>query len=387
MCGAAPDNDGQLAPLDELLDEHLVSIGKRFVDRLLEFILMCHNIDTDARPLLRCFDHDGQVKRGTHIFCRVFAPCTRMKAEKTRCRDPLGAKDTLCRQLVHRQCGSAYTRAGIGNTEHIERPLQDSVLAVLSMQRIEYNCGAEFLNLLGKCGGIQFQPHGRIAFLAQCRKDCRTRTARDLRLCRGPTHDDDDRLLARTRRPVFQLLHECLPHFEDVARAHRDNEIACTHMLCEVAFEIRTLRQVDRILPRVPRDLLHQSLTADPRNRCLSRRIDIGQKEQIGSGKARAELRAQELRPRVTMRLKDTDEPRGIRCACRRKRYGDLRRMVCIVVHHPDTALLPLRLETALCPVESRKSISYLRELHSGKTRDCDTGKRVEDIVPPRDVE
>ena len=310
-----------------------------------------------------------------------------MEAEKARCCNPLRAKDALCRQLVHRKRCGANARACVGNAEHIERSLQDAVLAVLAMQGVKDDCGAEFANLLGKCRRMQFHTDSGIALLTQRRKDCPARAARYLSLTRRPAHDDDDGCLLLSCRTVLQLLDQSLPNFEDVARSHCDDEIACPHMLCKVAFEVGTLRQVDGILPRLPCDLLHQRLAADARNRCLSCRVDIGEEQQISSGKARTELLAQELRPRVAMRLKRADEACGLRRTRRRQRHGDLRRMVRVVVHHPDTALLALCLEAALCPMEAGKCVPNLRKPDIREPRDGNTGERVEHVVPPRNVQ
>ena len=158
-------------------------------------------------------------------------------------------------------------------------------------------------------------------------------------------------------------------------------------MLGEIALKVGALGQVDCVLPRRRCDLLHQRLAADAGDRSLPRRIDVGQEEQVGGGKASAELRAQELRPRVAMRLKYADEARWVRRTRRRQRHGDLRRMMSIVVHHPDTALLALRLEASLCPVEARERIPNLHKVDTRKPCDRNAGKRVEHIVPPRDIE
>ena len=158
-------------------------------------------------------------------------------------------------------------------------------------------------------------------------------------------------------------------------------------MLGEIMFEIAARRQIDRILPRLLCDLLHQRLPADARDRCLARCIDVRQEEQIRCGKACAELFAQQLRTRIAMRLKHTDEPPRVRLTRRSECCGNLRRVMRIVIHHPNAALLALRLETALCPMKLCERTPNLRELHTSKTRHSNAGKRIEHVVPPRNVE
>ena len=255
------------------------------------------------------------------------------------------------------------------------------------MQGVKDDCGTEFSNLLDKCRRMQFHTDGGIALLTQRRKDCPARAARYLSLTRWAAHDDDDGCLPLACRTILQLLDQCLPNLENVSCPHCDNKVARAHMLGKIAFEVSMLRQVDGILPRLPRDLLHQRLSADARNRRLPCRVDIGEEQQIGRCKARTELLAQKLRPRVAMRLKDADEACGVRRTRCRQRHGDLRRMVRIVVHHPDTALFALRLEAALCPVEARKCVLNLCKSNIREPCDGNTGERVEHVVPPGDVE
>ena len=88
---------------------------------------------------------------------------SRMNAEETRGCNPLRAEDALRRQLIHCERSSTNTRARIGNAQHVKRPLQDAVLAVFPVQRIEHDRGMEFLNLLGKRGRIQLHADGGIA--------------------------------------------------------------------------------------------------------------------------------------------------------------------------------------------------------------------------------
>ena len=261
------------------------------------------------------------------------------------------------------------------------------------MKGVEYNRGMECLNLLGEGRGVQLHADGGIALGAERLQDGSARAARDLCLGGGAAHDDDDRIrirlrdTCRPRRSCVQLCDEGLADLEDVARAHRDNEVTRTHLLGEIALEIRTTRQVDGILPRLTHDFLHHGLTADARDRCLPRRIDVCDQKQVGIRKAFAELRAQELCPRVAMWLKDADEPLGVRLPCRREGDGNLRRMMRIVVHDPDAALLALGLEASLRTVELGECITNRRERHAREARNSDAGECVEDVVAPRNIE
>ena len=135
------------------------------------------------------------------------------------------------------------------------------------------------------------------------------------------------------------------------------------------------------------RDLLHQRFTADARNRRFARRVHIRQQQEIRRGKATAEFRAQELCARVTVRLEHADKPSRLRLPRRRKRRRDLGRVMRIVVDHPNAAFLSLRLESPLRSMKMRESIRDAVKIEPRKTRDGDAGERVEDIVPPGNVE
>ena len=392
-CGSAPDGDGQLTPHDELLDEHLVAIGERCIERRRELLILRDDVDADARSLLRCLNDERQGERRPYLTRRIRRTLARIEAHAARCRNVLGRQYALCHDFIHGQCGGTHTRARIRNTEHVERALQDAVLAVFSMKGVEYNRGMECLNLLGEGRGVQLHADGGIALGAERLQDGSARAARDLCLGGGAAHDDDDRIrirlrdTCRPRRSCVQLCDEGLADLEDVARAHRDNEVTRTHLLGEIALEIRTFRQVDDVLPRLTHDFLHHGLTADARDRCLPRRIDVCDQKQVGIRKAFAELRAQELCPRVAMRLKDADEPLGVRLPCRREGDGNLRRMMRIVVHDPDAALLALGLKTSLRTVELGECVTNRGELHAREARNSDAGECVEDVVAPRNIE
>ena len=390
---STPDSDGQLSPLDELLDEHLIPVGERRIERWRELLVPRDDVDADARPLLRRLDDERQGERSPYLTRRIRRTLARIEAHTARRRDVLGGQYALCHDFIHGQRSGAHTRARIRNAEHVERALQDAVLAILPMEGVEHNRRMVCLNLLGKGCGVQLHADGGIALGAECPQDGSTRAARDLCLGGGTAHDDDDRIrirlrdTCRPRRSCVQLCDEGLADLEDVARAHRDNEVTRTHLLGEIAFEIRTVRQVDNVLSRLTHDFLHHGLTADARNRCLSRRIDTRDQKQVGIRKAFSKLRAQELCPRVAMRLKDADKSLGVRLPCCRKGDGDLRRMMRIVVHDPDAALLSLRLEATLRTVELGECVTNRRELHTREARNGDTGERVEDVVAPRNIE
>ena len=87
------------------------------------------------------------------------------------------------------------------------------------------------------------------------------------------------------------------------------------------------------------------------------------------------------------MRLKDADEPLGVRLPCRREGDGNLRRMMRIVVHDPDAALLALGLEATLRTVELGECITNRRERHAREACNSNAGECVEDVVAPRNIE
>ena len=86
------------------------------------------------------------------------------------------------------------------------------------------------------------------------------------------------------------------------------------------------------------------------------------------------------------MRLKDADEPLGVRLARRRECHGNLRGMMRIVVYNPDAALLSLSLEAPLGAVELCKGSTDGGKLHAHEPCNSNTGKCIEHVVPPWDI-
>ncbi len=73
----------------------------------------------------------------------------RLGGDQTIDRPAFGHRQTGCLQDVfgaifsHRQCRGEHARMGVGNPEHFEDALDDSVLAEWAMQRIESDIGLE----------------------------------------------------------------------------------------------------------------------------------------------------------------------------------------------------------------------------------------------------
>jgi len=90
-------------------------------------------------------------------------------------------------------------------------------------------------------------------------------------------------------------------------------------------------------------------------------------------GKSPAVLFEEKLRPRVAVRLEETDDAVGPHVASRRQGGIDFRRMMSVVIDDPDVTDKPLGLEPALGPVEMAHGSGYLRK---GKSAGIGYGRR-----------
>ena len=189
----APDGDGELASLDELLDEHLVVVAERVREGLFEIRRLLDDVDADGGALRGRLDDDGQAE----VPCDLRREVARgelvgVVGMGARRRDALGDEDALGGRLVHRDGGSEDARARVGDAEHVERALQHAVLAEFSVQRVEDDGGVRRLDFLSEGLWVELHADGGIALRLEGAQDGRARLAGDGRFRRGAAHDDDD---------------------------------------------------------------------------------------------------------------------------------------------------------------------------------------------------
>ena len=201
----APDGYRELLAADELLDEDLVVVGEGFLECVGERPLRLDDVDADARALRSGLDDDRQREALLDLGGEIALHLIAVVCVRARRRDTFGDEDALRSYLVHRDSSSEDARARVRDAEHVERALQDAVLAELAMQRIEYDRAAALLDILGKRRRIELHALCIVALRLQCLEDGRPRLARDLCLRRRTTHDDDDLILIHDENFSFIL--------------------------------------------------------------------------------------------------------------------------------------------------------------------------------------
>ncbi len=188
----AEHRDGDLAPRDVALDQHL---GAEFpvvgIERL-GVVVLAHDAHADARALGRRLDDVGprhDVAAQQHL---------------ARHHDALGAAQAggderlLGRRLVHRERRGEHARVRVGDLHQVEQALDGAVLAALAVQRVEHDVG------LGRQGGDQAADVARhvervdaVAALDQRARDLGAARQRDFALGRPTAHQDEHALTFR----------------------------------------------------------------------------------------------------------------------------------------------------------------------------------------------
>ena len=108
-----------------------------------------------------------------------------------------------------------------------------------------------------------------------------------------------------------------------------------------------------RVLVAVTLDSFSQHFGVHALDRRLARRIDVGHEQHIGVIEGAGEFVHQIIRPRVAMRLKQSDYA-PVRSADARRAQGrfDLRRVVTVVVDHHHARFVTLELKTPISAAE-----------------------------------
>ena len=114
-------------PGDELLDEHLLVVSARELDRGRELRLVVHLRDADRRAEARGLDEDRVAER---VLDRVAEPDRVVRGDG----DAAVAHHLLEQVLVHRERGGRDAGADVGDVRELEQPLHRPVLAERAVQ-------------------------------------------------------------------------------------------------------------------------------------------------------------------------------------------------------------------------------------------------------------
>jgi len=87
------------------------------------------------------------------------------------------------------------------------------------------------------------------------------------------------------------------------------------------------------------------------------------------------------------MGLEHADQTLRLKFFGRLQRCGDFRRMVRIIIHHPNAIYPALGLEAAFCAMELSQTGSEFFKLHAHAQSRHNAGQRVEHVMAARDVQ
>ena len=119
----------------------------------------------------------------------------------------------------------------------------------------------------------------------------------------------------------------------------------------------------------------------------FARRIHIAYHHLIGNRQYFCELVEKRLCTAVGMRLKDNPHTLFIHILCACQRGFDFGRVMRIIVYYLTAVNFPDMFKSALCSAELRKPRCHRGHIYSQKIRRCRNRKRVEHIMPSRDVQ
>ena len=176
--------DGDLLALDEALDQHVVVEAQRLLDGGLELELVARDADAERRAFARRLDHRPGSRRSRALperRPRRVAP----GHVAGRRRQVVQAEELLGLALVHRQRRRQHARAGVGNAEQLEQPLDAAVLAVAAVQRQERDVDARLPQHQIEVA-VDEDRDGVVAALDERREDRLARAQRDVALADRP---------------------------------------------------------------------------------------------------------------------------------------------------------------------------------------------------------
>ena len=126
----AQDGAGGFIALDELFAQHLGVVFRRQRIGLLALLGRGHLGQPDGRALARGLDDHGRAQR-LQGHSRFLAAGHKTPVGRGQA---LGTPDALGHDLVHRHAGRHHTRAGVRNSEQLQRALHRAVFTVAPVQ-------------------------------------------------------------------------------------------------------------------------------------------------------------------------------------------------------------------------------------------------------------
>ena len=170
-----------------------------------------------------CFDDDGQAEFFFNVGGKVVAPVDFAIDNKSRRGEFGGLKKTFRGDFVHRQRGGKHSRTCVRNFQHVERALNQTVLAVATVHRVEDNAAVFGANVGGKSLRIEFHKLDVVIFRLERVGNRLARSPRNFSLRRRASAHDDNFPIVFV---LFEHFQKFFARLVDVARAHRDNQIA-----------------------------------------------------------------------------------------------------------------------------------------------------------------
>ena len=129
---AVEDGDRDLLAVDEALDQHVVVEAQRVLDRELQLQLVARDPGPERRTLAAGL-HDDRKAEGAVQLQQILA-AVGLDQVARRGGQVVQAEDLLRLRLVHRERRGEHARAGVGNAEQLQHPLDAAVLAVAAVQ-------------------------------------------------------------------------------------------------------------------------------------------------------------------------------------------------------------------------------------------------------------
>ena len=134
-------------------------------------------------------------------------------------------------------------------------------------------------------------------------------------------------------------------------------------------------------LPSLPLYFPQDGLAGNAFDRKFAGGVNISQHHQVRRSESRTEFISQQMRPGVTVRLKNTDYTSGGRGFCRLQGCPDFRRMMTVIIHHPYPMLTTLGLKTTLGAAKARHNTGNPVKSQADMNTDNKAGQSVHHIV------
>src|SRR6266508_2195973 len=142
-----------------------------------------------------------------------------------------------------------------------------------------------------------------------------------------------------------------------------DYEIAFTHGLAQNLGSVLQRPNVLSVFMAITLDSIRQNFSVHSFDWCFARGVNVCYEQHIGVIESAGKLVHQIICASIAMRLKEHDDA-TVRCANSRRAQGrfDFSRVMTVIVHDRDAALLALELTPAIGAAEFAKGLRNFRE-------------------------